>query len=273
MKDEKKFREICVAYVLGALEEKEQEEFELFLQQTDHEHLEILREYRDTVMQLSLAVRQRPPDHLRHQILDTIQKRSQYNKQKKPSVASRLGKLHRGLGFHKPATALATLAALLLLGFGLVIYSYMLHQHLDEHHETVEELRDELNATYEYLSILESRQLEYVRLEGADHVNAAFGKLICDLGRKRALLLMSNLPPLPENKSYHLWVIKNGHAVNKGRVDVGANSIHNYFLFEEFEIDDVSETDEVLFTITLETETGRTEPSGETLMSGSPLML
>ena len=106
-----------------------------------------------------------------------------------------------------------------------------------------------------------------------DPVSTAFGKLICDLSRKRALLQLSNLPPLPEDKMVQLWVIKNGHVINKGRVDIGENRIHYFFLFEEFEVEDVSETDDILFTVTVEPEAGRTEPAGETLMSGSPVIL
>lgn len=273
MKNEKEFRDNCAAYVLGALEKKEQEEFEHFLQQADKEHLAILREYQDTVMQLPLAVLQQPSDHIRQQILDTVHKRNLYNKQKKSHSEIQLIKLHRSLGLQKPATALATLAAMLLLGLGLLMYSFLLHQHIGEQQETVVELQDELTVKEEYMSILESRQLEFVRLDGAGHTPAAFGKLICDLGRKRALLQLSNLPPLPEDKSYQLWVIKNGHAVNKGRVETRGDRIHSYFLFEEFEVVNESDTEDVLYTITLESEAGKTEPLGVTLMSGSPVLL
>lgn len=273
MKNEKEFRESCAAYVLGALEKEEQEKFERFLQQTDEEHLEILREYRDTAIQLPLAVRQQPPNYLRRQTLDAVHRRSKSGKQKRDPDQSRLERIHRGLGLHKPAAALATLAALLLLAFGLLIYSFLLHEQHGAQQNTVAELQDELGVMEDYLSILESRQLEYVRLEGNEQVTGAFGKLICNPEQKQALLQMSNFPAPADDKTYELWLIKNGQAVNKGKVESGVNRLRNFFLFEEFEMDDNSGTEDILFTITLESEPGKAEPSGETIMSGSPVIL
>ncbi|MEX0680487.1 MAG: anti-sigma factor [Balneolales bacterium] len=272
MRNHKEFRETCVAYVLGTLEDKEREDFELFLhRQADQNHLEIYRELRDTAMLLPLAVRQNPPEHLRKQLLDAIQAQHQHTQQStsKPRVL----RLYRSLGLHKPAVALLTLAALLLLGFGLMIYSFMLHQHLDDRQKPVVELHDELTIMQAYLGILESQQLEYVYLDGADHVSAAFGRLICDLDQKRALLQISNLPPLPHDKAYQLWAIKNGQVINKGVVAPREDRVHNFFLFREFEIEDPSEAESVYFAITLEPATGENEPSGEMLMRGSPVML
>lgn len=266
MKNKKEFRENCAAYVLGALDEKELKEFERFLQQADEEYLEIYREYRDTAMQLPLAVSQNPPEHIRKQILDTVQKRSE----PKPTVENWLSRLHRDLGLHKPATALSALAALFLLSFGLLMYSLLLHYNSGEP-QHVMELQDELTVTEEYLSILGSRQIEYVQLDGAEHVSAAFGRLICDLDQKQALLQISNLPPLPEDKVYQLWLIKNDMVVNKGIVAPRENRVHNFFKINDFTVDDSEEND--YFAITMEPRSGVSEPSGEIMMQGSPMML
>ena len=127
-------------------------------------------------------------------------------------------------------------------------------------------LTDELARKEELLKVLASRSIEITLMNGQKPSPVSYGKIIWDPEKQTALLQVSNLPPVPSNKDYQLWVIKDKKPISAGVFavsDTGAN----YFKIVHLAITNPKEIG--AFAVTLEPRGGVPQPTGEIYIAGS----
>ncbi len=174
------------AYVLGALTEEERLEFE--------EHLAAHPERQAEVDELGaiaglLALypeEQDPPADLRRRIMSVVEAEATPPQAERPTVFGRLGEL-------LSARRLALGAAALLL-VGLFSWNMVLR-------EDVRDLRSQVQE------VQASQSARMITLEGPGQERGAHAELIAARD-DRAVLMVENMPPIPEGKTVEIWVIE-----------------------------------------------------------------
>lgn len=66
------------------------------------------------------------------------------------------------------------------------------------------------NTAQEAQVILHQQGTRFYDFEGTDAAQTAFGNMVVDTDGLRAAIAFQNLPPLPTNQTYALWVIRDG---------------------------------------------------------------
>lgn len=141
--------------------------------------------------------------------------------------------------FSWPAFAVAASFALLIVCLSLIFYSFNLKATISEKEEQITrqetqitDLKAALREKEEMLSVLGARELEMIMLSGLDINPDGYGKVIWSSENERALLQVSNLPPVPTGKVYKLWLFKDSEPVNAGTFSP-KNKGENFFLIEK----------------------------------------
>ena len=185
--DRARFDELRDAYVLGALTEEERLEFEEYL--ADQPGLQAEVEELGAVAGL-LALypqEQDPPAELRKRIMGVVQaEAAPYRAQQRQSVLGRLGELLSSRRFALGA------AALLLVG--LFSWNMLLRN-------------EEQNLQSQLRGMQASQESQTIALQGKGTKQGARAELI-RLEGDRAMLVAEDMPPVPEDKTYQIWVIK-----------------------------------------------------------------
>ncbi|HKP95244.1 MAG TPA: anti-sigma factor [Fibrobacteria bacterium] len=171
--------------------------------------------------------------------------------------------------------AAAVAAGLTLVAAGLFSYAASLRENLGraaavvaESRGRIQALEDSLAQKNAMLDVLKSADMQMVVLAGQEADPAGYGKIIWDPARKKAILHISNLPVLPADKDYQLWVIRDKQPVDAGVFQVKGNREGG----ELYKIDRLVESDKSrinAFAITLEPKGGLPQPSGKMYLLGS----
>ncbi|MDX1585868.1 MAG: anti-sigma factor, partial [Balneolaceae bacterium] len=93
-----------------------------------------------------------------------------------------------------------------------------------------------------------------------------YGKVIWDPASNRALLQVSNLPAVPSDKDYQLWIIKNNKPVSAGVFAVNDPARDSFFKIEKMT---ASERAADAFAITMEPKGGMPQPTGDMYLMGN----
>ncbi|MDZ7772131.1 MAG: anti-sigma factor [Balneolaceae bacterium] len=119
--------------------------------------------------------------------------------------------------------AVAASFVLLVVSLSLIFYAFYMSSQLSDTRQTVErqqvrieQLTSELEQKEEMLAILGSREINVVFMSGMEVNPDGYGKVIWDPEREQALLQVSNLPAVPEDKDYQLWILRDNQAVSAG---------------------------------------------------------
>ena len=172
------------------------------------------------------------------------------------------------MGFKNPVFAFG-LSVLLIAGIIILSYNLLsLKQTVDNQKTTIVQLKTELEKNKEILSVLQSKQIEIVTMNGLKVNPAGYGKIIWDPVKKSAILQISNLPPVPKDKDYQLWVIKDNVPISAGVFSFKDKKEENFY-----KISNLAETDKKkinAFAITLEPKGGVPQPTGAMYLLGSP---
>ncbi|HET6528696.1 MAG TPA: anti-sigma factor [Balneolaceae bacterium] len=259
-----KFEELCAGYVLHALNEDERKEFEQMLVEASEEERLLFQEIRSAANQLAFAAEEaEPSDALKERLMADI--RSQSGEE---SAAS-----SDDTRFNWPAFSAAAAFALLIISLSLIFYSFNLsseisrqEQVIDEQQTQIVELKNDLDQKEELLSILEAREVDLIMMSGLDVNPNGYGKIIWDSEKQQALLQVSNLPPIPDDKSYQLWIIVNNKPVSAGIFAVNEPG-DSFFKVEEMA--DVTEQAANAFAVTLEPKGGVPQPTGDMYLFGN----
>lgn len=271
------FEELCAGYVLHALEPEEKERFEEMLREASQEQTRLFHSMFAAANQLAFTVKgDRPSDSVKQQLMEYV-RQEEACKDLPPSTTPILS-AEKGeedtSGSSKAAFAIAASFALLLLTLSLVFYSFNLSSQLsdknriiDQQEARITQLIDEIERKEEMLSILEAREIGMVLMSGLEASPDGYGKVIWDAEHKRALLQVSNLPAVPQDKDYQLWIIKNNQPVSAGVFAINNANSDSFFKIEQMDMESEQAMD--AFAVTMEPKGGMPQPTGETYLFGN----
>jgi len=270
--NKEKFEELCAGYVLNALEPEEREEFEMLLQNASEEEQELYQEMRSAANQIAFSVEgNQAPGVVRERILAQVQPEENELSEKAENEMSSSDEDTNN--FDRGTFAIAASFALLLVTLSLVFYSFNLSTEISNQEEVIEEqqariseLQNDVQQKEELLSILESREVDLVMMSGMEVNPNGYGKVIWDSESNRALLQVSNLPAVPSDKDYQLWIIKNNKPVSAGVFAVNDPGKDSFFKIEEMA---AGEQAADAFAITMEPKGGMPQPTGDMYLMGN----
>lgn len=268
-----KFEELCAGYVLNALEPEERKEFEEMLQEASDEEHELLYEMQSAANQIAFSVQEnQAPEAVRARILEQVKSGSDEDEKTSRETDLSSGR-EESNNFNRATFAIAASFALLLVTLSLVFYSFNLSAEISNKEEIIieqqaqiSELKNEVQQKEELLSILESREVDLVMMSGMEVNPNGYGKIIWDSEKNRALLQVSNLPAVPSDKDYQLWIIKNNKPVSAGVFAVNDPKKDSFFKIEEM---DASEQAADAFAVTMEPKGGMPQPTGDMYLMGN----
>ena len=182
-----RFEELKDAYVLGALPEEERREFEEYLASHPERQAEI-GELGAVAGLLALSPQeQEPPPELRSRIMDAVGAEAARPHESRRSVFAWVGEL---LSVRNLA-----LGAAALLVIGLFSWNMVLQGEMQDLQGRIQSLQDQ------------PPEPQMVELGGAGTEQGARAELVT-LEGDRAVLVVENMPPVPEGKTYQIWVIE-----------------------------------------------------------------
>ncbi len=292
------FKELSADYAAGALEGEELRRFERHLMVASREELQHLAELMGLVSLLPLTLRQQtPPARVKQQVMQKIQlsawAKNSAERRTREFTGNAGSSEENGIPAARPVTTTVSVperrswltfgitfvALAMIIGFSMFVVRLM--GTIDEQNQqlvSVENekqelqtqlvaLKDELQRKQEILNVLAAKQVEIAVMNGLDVHPVGYGKIIWDPERKRAILQVSNLPAIPSDKDYQLWVVK-----GKQPISAGVFAIHdtesNYFKIENLAVTDPKEI--AAFAVTLEPKGGVPQPTGAMYMAGAP---
>ncbi|MFN0158121.1 MAG: anti-sigma factor domain-containing protein [Bacteroidota bacterium] len=295
------FKELSADYAVGALEGESLKRFENHLMVASREEFQHLAELLGVAAMLPLVLKkQEPPVRVKQQVMQKIQLSSWA----KDSVERRTKELTDNVGTDmnesdmitpRPVTTsppvavperrswltfgITFVALAMIIGFS--VFMVRLMGTIDEQNKQLVSvgnekqelqtqlvaLKDELQRKQEILNVLAAKQVEIAVMNGLDVHPVGYGKIIWDPERKRAILQVSNLPAIPSDKDYQLWVVKGKQPISAG-VFVVHDAESNYFKIENLAVTDPKEI--AAFAVTLEPKGGVPQPTGAMYMAGAP---
>jgi len=182
-----RFDELKDAYVLGALPEEERREFEEYLASRPERQAEI-GELGTVASLLALSPQeQEPPPELRRRIMDAVEAEAVHPAESRRSWRALIGE------FLGPRNLALGAAALLVIG--LFSWNMVLQGEMQDLQGRIQSLQDQ------------PQEPQMVELGGAGTEQGARAELVT-LEGERAVLVVENMPPVPEGKTYQIWVIE-----------------------------------------------------------------
>ncbi len=185
--DRERFDELKDAFVLGALPEEERREFEEYLAAHPERQAEI-EELGAVASLLALSPQeQEPSPELRRSIMAVVEAEAGRPRLESPSWLARMREF---VGFRTLA-----LGAAALLVVGLFSWNMVLQGEMQDLQGRVQSLQDQ------------PQEPQMVALEGTGTEQGARAELVT-LEGDRAVLVVEDMPPVPEGKTYQIWVIE-----------------------------------------------------------------
>lgn len=270
------FEELCAGYVLNALDENEREQFEQMLEDATEEQQRLYQKLSSAANQLAFAADENEPlESLRDRLMAQI--RADAGEKPASSAASATTIEKEQDQEDKNTFSWATFSAaaafaLLIVSLSLLFYSFNLSFQIKNQESTITdqqteitELEDEIQQKEEMLAILGSHEVDMVVLSGLEINPEGFGKVIWDADNRQALLQVANLPPVPTDKDYQLWIIRDNEPVSAGVFAV-SDSTDNFFKIEGMAAADEQSAN--AFAITREPKGGMDQPTGSMYLLG-----
>ncbi len=251
-----RLRELGDAWALGALEPRELDELRELLDGASTEELDGVHSGADAAHLLTSTLEVvPPPPRVLGQILGEV--RATQGEAEEGSRASRLA---AWLHLDRPAAALGAIATLLVLALSLSLWVVALDRSAVRAQGRVADLTDQLEERTRLLEVLTTRQLQTVALTGLDLAPEGAATLLWDVDGGRALLSVSNLPPLEPESNYQLWLFVTG----EGPKSLGAFAVRDASRDAFFRLDRLPALDYQTvrgLLVTREAATGADEPS------------
>lgn len=266
------FLELGAEYAAGGLQDDELGNFLAYLKKASPAEAQEVAEFLSAASMIPLTLESKvPPAHVKEDLLRRIGARD--------GVHQRMRELEGGtIVTGAPAwrrwqpLGIAVIALAMVLAFTLYVTSLL--ETIDIQTGTVDrqntrlaELQSELERREDLLNVLSARRVEMVIMSGLGDHTGAFGKILWDPERRVAILQVSNLPPVPPDKDYQLWVIKGAQPFSAGVFSVGSTESY-HFRVEHLAVTEPGEI--VAFALTLEPKGGVLAPTGTMYMAGSP---
>lgn len=258
------YLDLCIPYLLGRLTAGNRKQLEAHLKTGCDQCTRELAELQEAMTLLPLMTRQQTPSpKLKSHIMGALSSGGRPAPSAKtvtePSIA---------LPHQKPWFGYAIAAVFLLMVIVLGVYTNDLIQTIGVKEQQIVELRDELQRKEEIVKVLQSPKIDIVLMNGLEASPAGYGKIIWDPAKKVAIFQVSNLPTVPEDKDYQLWIIRNKQPVSAGVFAVtNEKEKEAFFKVMDLAIGDKKEID--AFAVTLEPKGGVPQPTGTMYLLGS----
>jgi anti-sigma-K factor RskA len=233
-----RFDELKDAFVLGALPEEVRREFEEYLASHPERQAEI-EELSTVASLLALAPEeQEPPPELRRRIMDTVEAEAV-----RPHASRRswLARIEESLSARNLALSAATLLVIGLFSWNMVLQG---------------EMRD-LQGRVQSLQS-QPQEPQMVELGGAGTEQGARAELVT-LEGDRAVLVVEDMPPVPEGKTYQIWVIEDDVPKPSGLFESSEDSVAAVVKHPLDEADVVA--------VTVEPEGGSPKPTSDPVLA------
>ena len=274
--DREEFTQIGAEYAAGGLSPDEKSRFEDYLQQASPEELTILSEMLGVSSLLPLTLsRRNPPEHVKRKLMQQVHisatARSAVSRRTSAGLPKR-----SWLPIGVTVASLAMVAAFSFFVMHLMgtIESqnhtiFSLDQEKKALAVQLVALKDEVTRKEELLKVLASKRIEIVVMNGLTPNPVGYGKVLWDPERKMAILQVSNLTVIPQDKDYQLWVVKGKQPVSAGVFTVSGTEA-NFFKIENLAVTNPKEIS--AFAVTLDPKGGMPQPTSEMYMAGSPTL-
>jgi len=185
---------------------------------------------------------------------------------KKKSV-NILEKFYFWLGFSKPKIAISFLIISIIFLVGLIYYSSTLVKLVNNQHNQLTMLSEEIRKDDRVFTVLHSKDIKVIKLEGLDINPAGYGKIYWSPQINSGVIEVSNLPPSAEGSNYQLWLLQNNKPVSACVFQVSKPDTISYFNIQNFNWDSISSVES--FEVTMEPNGGSPQPSGPIYLLGN----
>jgi anti-sigma-K factor RskA len=276
--DREQFKQLSSEYALGALEGEELSTFETYLASASKQELEILAELSSTASLIPLALERKTPlPHVKQQLMqkislsqrahDAVQQRTETLVQQAPAPSRNW--IPWGVAASLAMVAVFSMFVLKLMGTIEDQNKKLMAVETErgEMQARLIALRDELTRKDEQLKVLSAKHIHVLVMDGLKANPVGYGKIIWDPEKKTAILQVANMPAVPSDKDYQLWVIKDKKPISAGVFAVN-DTQSNFFKIENLAAVDPKEIN--AFAVTLEPKGGVPQPTGEMYMMGAP---
>ncbi|MEM1281185.1 MAG: anti-sigma factor [Cyanobacteria bacterium P01_H01_bin.152] len=209
MASQQKLDELATDYIAGHLSEVEAEEFARLMATHPELRIKVNRLEKTVGLVLNELPLMEPPPHLRATILA----------QAAAPVLSPQRSLPRSL----PQRSL-WVWGLGALAIGATVLSAVLGLSNQRLRLANQQLQQELLAAMpaqQAQLILQQPTTRFYDFAGTDQATAAFGSMIVDTDGLQAAIAFQNLPPLPTEQTYALWVLHEGQYIPCGDLQTG----------------------------------------------------
>jgi len=276
--DREEFIQLSSEYALGALEGDELRKFEAYLKTASKQELEILSELTSTASLIPLALERSTPSPAVKQSLmqkinlssrahEAVRQRTEILTQHAPARTRNW--IPWGIAASLAMVAVFSLFVIKLMGTIEKQNKQLVavEQEKQELQTRLVSLRDELTRKNEQLKVLSAKQIHISIMDGLKVNPVGYGKIIWDPEKRSAILQVSNLPAVPSDKDYQLWVIKDKKPISVGVFAVN-DTMSNFFKIENLAVTNPKEI--AAFAVTLEPKGGMPQPTGDMYMMGAP---
>jgi anti-sigma-K factor RskA len=262
--------ELCPIYALGALDGEELREFEAHLKGGCSQCEQQVREYAELTTSIPQALPSVAPSHdLKSRLFARLDQESPKREAvdlKSAIAAPATGKPVRKSTWLPWACAAAAGIALAISFFNISRLQREISSQQARTHQLSEQLqglRSQLEQEKAIISFL-SGPSRVTMLAGTAKSPQATGKILWSAPEKKALFYASNLPAVPQGKTYQLWIIADNKPFDAGIFPVDPQG--NGFL----RVDSLAHADKAQkFAVTLEPAGGVPQPTGDMHLLGS----
>lgn len=258
-------KDSIAAYCLGALDPEEKKNIEEQIASGDPEILRLYNEMMQVTSALPYEVpAKKPPRRLKVSILAAIEPEDEPVTQKVISLQKenkRWFKLSMSFAF---ATVLAVTA---LVMYSAVLKSEIktLRSQISISHELMTNLRGKLVDQQRILNVVQSSELRIINVAGTKVSPSSKGKVYWDTEQNKAVFYAYDLPELPSDKDYQLWMIRSDQPepVDAGVFTLDENGIGAITLDVIADSQNLS-----AFAVSLEPKGGVPQPTGDIYLVG-----
>ncbi|MDR9365152.1 MAG: anti-sigma factor [Balneolaceae bacterium] len=256
------FEALCAGYVLDALTDRENRQFEEMLRDATPEQIQLFEDMMEIRDELALASEPTSPSlEVEENIMATITGEKEKSQPDEPDLKA-------GSTNIIPIWAYQAAAAIFLIASLTFAYvTFDLSETVDFQQSQITELQSQLDRQEQLLTVLSGREVTLVNMNGLDPSPEGYGKIIWDPDQGEAVLQLANLPAPPQDKDYQLWLIKAGqNPISAGVFNFERPSTDLFFRVEQLNEEPSEESN--TFAVTLEPKGGVPQPTGDMFLLG-----